>query len=370
MQSHPDITPFVPPSRSTDSVPQLEVAIGSHNIDFHGFFSGHLESRPPLLSTPNKDLQALPQPPRIINNNQAATQSHLDDQVSNRDGAGFDPMSTRTASVPGKTSSDSAASSSGLDRWAQRRLQRLHTEQGFREQRQGTTGPTQATPSILQQQQQQPSQFQQQQEPLAVTAPGQPALYSRPQPDNNLKFLQGPSYSPPPTSTVNSSPSPASASYHDNSKVHDTAVTALPAPDANTTYYPAQLNNANPVTRSLPLQRQASSNSHRSSQGRSTFDSPDYSPSASRGLNRQSIHSNNGGNTTANSNPNTPAQVPHVAAAKSIPVLQSRTTAPSVQSKEFQMSNNHEDMTEDDIDKLVQDHKELRKSWHGYFMVA
>lgn len=36
----------------------------------------------------------------------------------------------------GKTSSDSGQNS-GLDRWSQRRLQRLNTEQGFREQRQG-----------------------------------------------------------------------------------------------------------------------------------------------------------------------------------------------------------------------------------------
>jgi hypothetical protein len=37
---------------------------------------------------------------------------------------------------PGKTSSDSGQQAA-LDRWSQRRLQRLNTEQGFREQRQG-----------------------------------------------------------------------------------------------------------------------------------------------------------------------------------------------------------------------------------------
>lgn len=38
--------------------------------------------------------------------------------------------------TPGKTSSDSGQHTA-LDRWSQRRLQRLNTEQGFREQRQG-----------------------------------------------------------------------------------------------------------------------------------------------------------------------------------------------------------------------------------------
>ena len=38
--------------------------------------------------------------------------------------------------APGKTSSDSGQAV-GTDRWSQRRLQRLNTEQGFREQRQG-----------------------------------------------------------------------------------------------------------------------------------------------------------------------------------------------------------------------------------------
>lgn len=39
--------------------------------------------------------------------------------------------------TPGKASTDSGQSTAGLDRFTQRRLQRLNTEQGFREQRQG-----------------------------------------------------------------------------------------------------------------------------------------------------------------------------------------------------------------------------------------
>lgn len=47
------------------------------------------------------------------------------------------PMSSgQYASSAGKTSSDSGQGNA-LDRWSQRRLQRLNTEQGFREQRQG-----------------------------------------------------------------------------------------------------------------------------------------------------------------------------------------------------------------------------------------
>ncbi|WPA99686.1 uncharacterized protein RHO25_004304 [Cercospora beticola] len=47
------------------------------------------------------------------------------------------PMSAHAGGAPGKTSSDSGNTPAALDRWSQRRLQRLNTEQGFREQRQG-----------------------------------------------------------------------------------------------------------------------------------------------------------------------------------------------------------------------------------------
>lgn len=46
-------------------------------------------------------------------------------------------MYQNSGNAPGKTSSDSGQGGSGLDRFTQRRLQRLNTEQGFREQRQG-----------------------------------------------------------------------------------------------------------------------------------------------------------------------------------------------------------------------------------------
>lgn len=48
-------------------------------------------------------------------------------------------MSRNPSNTTRKTSSDSGQSSA-LDRWSQRRLQRLNTEQGFREQRQGGQG--------------------------------------------------------------------------------------------------------------------------------------------------------------------------------------------------------------------------------------
>ncbi|KAF2158684.1 hypothetical protein M409DRAFT_71529 [Zasmidium cellare ATCC 36951] len=55
------------------------------------------------------------------------------------------------ANTPGKSSSDSGPHVT-LDRWSQRRLQRLNTEQGFREQRQGVQGvlspPSNAAASI------------------------------------------------------------------------------------------------------------------------------------------------------------------------------------------------------------------------------
>jgi len=58
-------------------------------------------------------------------------------EVSYYDDDPLASMSGVTAS--GKTSSDSGQNNA-LDRWSQRRLQRLNTEQGFREQRQGGSG--------------------------------------------------------------------------------------------------------------------------------------------------------------------------------------------------------------------------------------
>lgn len=52
----------------------------------------------------------------------------------------------------GKTSSDSGQNLA-LDRWSQRRLQRLNTEQGFREQRQGGQAVLSPPPPSEQQQQ-------------------------------------------------------------------------------------------------------------------------------------------------------------------------------------------------------------------------
>ncbi|KAJ8606041.1 hypothetical protein MRB53_041239 [Persea americana] len=73
-----------------------------------------------------------PSPLWSPNTSQLPTPNEQDQEL----GSDLMPMN----SGQGKTSSDSGSAQTGLDRWSQRRLQRLNTEQGFREQRQGGGG--------------------------------------------------------------------------------------------------------------------------------------------------------------------------------------------------------------------------------------
>lgn len=58
------------------------------------------------------------------------------------------PMSNTGPTYPSSVKSSESSKSVALDRWSQRRLQRLNTEQAFREQRLGTGQSAQATPSL------------------------------------------------------------------------------------------------------------------------------------------------------------------------------------------------------------------------------
>jgi hypothetical protein len=79
-------------------------------------------------------------------------------------------MNAHAGGASGKTSSDSGTAPVALDRWSQRRLQRLNTEQGFREQRQG--GPPATAASLEQQSFGQPG--------------GGPSPYANAQPQQSL----------------------------------------------------------------------------------------------------------------------------------------------------------------------------------------
>ena len=85
----------------------------------------YLSPQPSPLPLWSPDFEQLPSPNEQP---EAAFEEDIDE--------GSAPMSQYQPNTPGKSSSDSGQSTA-LDRWSQRRLQRLNTEQGFREQRQG-----------------------------------------------------------------------------------------------------------------------------------------------------------------------------------------------------------------------------------------
>lgn len=293
-----------------------------------------------LLPPSSEDLRALPTPP--LHNNQ--------DEVAYRVDGETDPMTTRTASAHGKSSTDSAAS--GLDRWSQRRLQRLNTEQGFREQRQGSSVQVQS--QSQNQNQNQASYAVDQAQPLPS---GQPtAVYTRPAAANS-SYGGASASSPPPVSATNSPSFP----YHDGPPVHlPTQSNPSPA-DANPTY---QALAARQLQQSSNYAQSQLHNQTNDSAVAVSNDNTSNSPPQSRGYTtRQSLHNNGAG---MNSNPVGPNTL--TSPLPTAPAAQQQQSTSSAQTKDLgrstpQMSST-EDMTDEDINQLINDHKELRKLHH------
>lgn len=253
-------------------------------------------------------------------------------------GSETSPMTTRTASTPGKSSSDST--NSGLDRWSQRRLQRLNTEQGFREQRQGSTAHQQAY-TAADQAQPHPS--------------GQTTTYQQ-RPQTNSSYGAS-----SPQTTVSATNSPTYP-YRDGPPVHNSAGVAAHSnnpspPDANPTY---QNHAIRQLQQSASFSR--TNDSHNTAAASNTIN--DNSSIKARSSSRQSPPANGSG-----MNPNSAASNPQPSPMPGLtiqPPSSSGTHGKDVGRSTPQL----EDMTDGDINQLIADHKELRKSCHVIFSLT
>lgn len=210
-----------------------------------------------------------------------------------------------SATTPGKSSTDSSNTQVGLDRWSQRRLQRLNTEHIFREQRQGQ-----------QQQQAQPHPSQQQQQ--ASTA------YHAAQ-SNSQNNLHSPyAASSPPSSSSAASPGVYIPTHQQQ----------YSPPEQNNHSY-RQLQQSRSFTQTQPLDDTAAS-------------TPTDLQSKPRSANRQSVHNTNMSAPSAN-NP------------VSSPMPPTTTTQTKDVGRSTPQLSGSDDMSQEDVDQLIKDHKELRQ---------
>ena len=256
--------------------------------------------------------------------------------------------------APSKTSSDSGQHTA-LDRWSQRRLQRLNTEQGFREQRQGGLASPPASDS---------SSF-------SGAPVGYPHQHAQPQPQAPLHQQQ--SYQAGTRSTaspaLHSQPQPVSASrtsttypvHEQPQMVHMQAQPQYSPQEAPATY---QENNR-------PQLQQSRSYSHAS-----TLEEQQALASASNGSmsapkavrpasnNRQSVQNNGPVSRDAGGVPSFNAAVvpPTIQAPPAYQSSQPMQQQSEVRRPTPQPAQTSDDLSEEDVAQLVKDHKELRTS--------
>ncbi|GAB7351671.1 hypothetical protein MBLNU459_g2268t1 [Dothideomycetes sp. NU459] len=291
---------------------------------------------------------------------------HLPSPLDGPGDATDSPMTTNAASTPGKSSSDSTGHQA-LDRWSQRRLQRLNTEQGFREQRQGLAQGQFNSPGAQQQQQQQ-AQAQTQ---THAQGPGQAQAQAQAQPPHpsqapaasyyamhnaqtqNNSHSHSHSHSPYAASSPPSSASPGAGYHHDAPQAQQQQQQqqqySPPDPTTATTSHrqPHQSRSFTQPDAAAAAAAAAGSNTAATP----TEQQQQQQPKA-RSAHRHSLH---------NTNMNAPASNN----AQPSPMPQSTTQ--SGQAKDVGRStpqlNGGDDMSEDDINQLIRDHKELREKY-------
>ena len=262
--------------------------------------------------------------------------------------------------APSKTSSDSGQHTA-LDRWSQRRLQRLNTEQGFREQRQGGLASPPASdsssfsgapvgyphqhaqpqPQASLHQQQPPPHHQQQSYQASSRSNASPALHSQPQPVSSSRTSTTyPVHEQPQMAHMQAqhqySPQEAPAQYQENNR---------PQAQQSRSYSHASI-----------LEEQAMSSA---SNGMSA-------PKAVRPAsnNRQSVQNNGSVSRDAGGVPSFNAAVvpPTTQAPPSYQSSQPMQQQSEVRRATPQPAQTSDDLSEEDVAQLVKDHKELRTS--------
>ncbi|TKX24465.1 hypothetical protein C1H76_3072 [Elsinoe australis] len=270
-------------------------------------------------------------------------------------------MSVSSAAYqPSKTSSDSGQSVA-LDRWSQRRLQRLNTEQGFREQRQGGTQasvphsqniPDAAPQNLVPTQPQPQSQVQQ---------PQYQSQASRTPPNANGVGLNTISPPPPPPNEQNISRPPTHAPQYQ----HDPAAgQSVHVPSQQQSYSPESINQYHSHSRPATL-----SNSRSFSQSgpddtgsiMSASTNPLPAPKPVRS-NRQSMHNGVSSVSPGAQHP-LPPQPQQLQAPAPPQHSSERVPAGNIGRATPQPSQSGEEMTPDEVNQLLKDHKELREKY-------
>ncbi|KAK0255920.1 hypothetical protein LTS09_009222 [Friedmanniomyces endolithicus] len=269
-------------------------------------------------------------------------------------GAG-DSMSAAQHTVSaGKTSSDSGQNPLPLDRWSQRRLQRLNTEQGFREQRQG--GQAILSPPS--------SEHSSGFNSTAAAASGGPYSGQEPQP-------QLPLHQP---SQPHTAQQPAYPSSRTAQPAHTNAGLAIQTQPAYSHQQYSPPHSASQLQSQAPPQ-----------QGRSFSPPEDLSMSSNNGSlppprsaksggnNRQSVHNGLGSRESSAIGSGQQQQ-------QSVPAFNASVVPPTGQGQSYKGSSQAqqpgdvgrvtpqpvqlgEDMTEEDVNQLIKDHKELREKY-------
>lgn len=277
---------------------------------------------------------------------------------------------------PSKTSSDSGQSGA-LDRWSQRRLQRLNTEQGFREQRQGGQPLLYSPQASLSEQQGFSSAalpYTSSQEPQtqiyhqqAQPHPSQPPTY---QSERTSHTNAGPATQTQPVSTSQRSPNyqrqESSSSYGQQQQPQ-----RYSPPDPRSQFVSQDSDRPQlPQSRSYTQQQPAGAeDSSMSSSNNGSLSAPKASRSTTSS-NRQSMH--NGLNSREGAGLGGVQQqqiggqgVPAFSASVVPPTGQAQAGYGNSQQKEMgrntpQPLQSGEEMSEEDVAQLIKEHKELR----------
>ncbi|KAK4545287.1 hypothetical protein LTR36_003467 [Oleoguttula mirabilis] len=275
-------------------------------------------------------------------------------------------MSSAQHSVaPGKTSSDSGQQP-GTDRWSQRRLQRLNTEQGFREQRQG--GQAVLSPPPVSEQggynsvgaqypAQQPTQPQLPLHQQPQPHPAQQAAYQTARTAQPGLPNAGPALSQ--TQQISNSSRSPNYQHPEQSQAHVQSLQYSP-PDSGPQY---QDSSRPPISQSRSYaQQQAGADDTSMSANNGGLPAPKALRSGAS--NRQSVHN---GLSTREGSSISSAQQPGVSA------FNASIVPPGGQARSQQQGDLGrvtpqplplgEDMSEEDVNQLIKDHKELREKY-------
>ncbi|KAF2480909.1 hypothetical protein BDY17DRAFT_202348 [Neohortaea acidophila] len=247
-----------------------------------------------------------------------------------------------------KTSGDSGQSAGGADRWTQRRLQRLNTEQGFREQRQGGQGVHSAPTTTAGEALGSPTTYSSSShaQPRSAQAPAYHSDRSAPtnanatsasQPVTLTSATRSPNASHSPYTLSSQQYSPSDSTFSNTTS--DTTRPALAAAAAARSY-----------THSQPLQQGPGEDLPMAAPSNNGSLAPKIARPVA--VNRQSVQ--NGASLAPGQQQS--GGLPQAYQTNQPPADTTRAKTP-------QPVQTVDDMTDEDVNQLIKDHKELREKY-------